>query len=241
MNILYVNVLETATTIAPSSQNSHFNVGNMLVSSLRIPYRSVVTNPNIVIDFATAKTFDCIGLAGHNLATLRCRLLDASDAVLHDETFTDLLSTDILYLTSTSGVYKVWLNMTTLADYVEIGYMSMGEFYHMPRPTFEYDESLEITNEVEQTKFGQSYGTDGVVLQTYSPDFTNITRIQLAEIQTIVRTVRNYKPIFVDMTEDAHDFKPPLYATLNMTTASMSSYSHGVQRCVASLVIRETL
>ena len=241
MRLLYSNTLELATTITPSSQDSHFNVGNLLVPSLSIPYRSVVTSPNIVIDFATSKTFDCIGLAGHNLETLRCRLLDGSDAVLLDTTFTELLSTDILYLGSVAGVRKVWLNFTTSATYVEIGYLSMGEYYQMPRPTLLYDESLEITNEVEQTKFGQVYGTDGVVLQTYSPEFVNITMVQMAVIRSIINTVRNYKPLFVDMTEDAHDFKPPLYATLNMNIASMSRYARGVQRGVVALKIRECL
>jgi hypothetical protein len=244
MRILYDNTLLDALSIAPSSQDSNFNVGNMLTPSLGIAYRSAdISSPHVTIIFSEAKSFNCIALAGHNLTSIRVRLYaDSEDTIgeeLADETFTNPLSTDIMYMDTVEGVKKVLLSMVTSETYVEIGYMSMGLYFQMPRPNAFYDESMEITNNFEHTQFGQVYGTDGVLLQTYSPEFVNVTQIQMATVKAMINMVRNYKPVFVDMTEDAHDYKEPLYAVLDMMSASMSRYTRGVQRGTFALKIRE--
>jgi hypothetical protein len=154
-----------------------------------------------------------------------------------DVLINELLSTEMLYVDSAS-IKKIVINMTA-DDYIQIGYLSIGEYYQMPNPLAYYEEAIIITNRVDTNLFGQVYGSDGVFLQTYSPDFVRVSNDRFKEIRAIVDEVRNYKSIFVDMTEDNHDYKKPLYATLDFERFDTSRYKAGVMEKTFQLAIRE--
>lgn len=242
MRILYTNLFKDALTMTPSNQDAHFALSNALMTSLSIPYRtSNTTTPNITIEWSADVTVDCVGIAGHNLATLEMTLYDSSDNVLLVDNFTLDEGTNMLYFQKYTNIRKMYLDFTTNESYAEIGYMACGEYFQMPDPNWGYSENLEILNETEQTKFGNIFGTDGEILQVYEPTFRFVPFIQMSIIRAMVREVRNYKPIFVDMLEDAHDVKEPLYAILNLTSFAMSRDMRGHEYGTFSLNITEVM
>lgn len=240
MRILWYNKLQDATITVSSEStemSANFPKENMLVQALSIPFKSIQPSIEVTITFDSATVINAIAFAGHNLSTFRYRTYDESDALIVDNLITSLLSTEMLY-SSTALVKKIILNMNA-SEYVQVGYLSIGEYYQMPSPLAYYEEAIDITNERNDNIFGQVYGSNGVMLQTYAPDFAYVSKEKLDEIVEIVNSARNFNSLFVDMTEDAHDFKLPLYATLNFASFSNSRYSRGIKTYGFKLNIQE--
>lgn len=240
MRILWYNKIQTATITVTSEStfmSANFPKENILVNALSIPFKSIQPTAEMIITFDALTTINCIGLAGHNLTALRYRTYDKSDVLIDDVSVTSVRDTDVFYL-DTELVKKIKLNMTSDV-FVQIGYLSAGEYYAMPDPNAFYDENYEINNVRSTNAFGQVYGSDGAMLRRYEPNFTNVHVIQFKEIVAIIEATRNYKTLFVDMTESNHDYKEPLYATLDLTSVSSATYSRGFQRKTINLSILE--
>lgn len=212
MRVLYDNLLKGATITGSSATN--FGLGNMLVHSLSIPY---MANDNTAqIEIGVSDTINCIALAGHNLTSLRYRLY-RKNVILKEKLLVELLPTDMFYFDNTE-VDKIVLNIGTNKSNAKIGYLSIGKYIQMPNPDAYYDEDIFITNKREESVFGQVYGSRGVLLKGYKVKFSFIKEID--NILKLVEDVRNYRPLFVDMTEHNHEYKQPLYCSINMSNFS---------------------
>ncbi len=212
MRVLYDNLLKGATITGSSATN--FGLGNMLVHSLSIPY---MANDNTAqIEIGVSDTINCIAFAGHNLTSFRYRLYK-NEVIIKERLLVDLLKTDMLYFKETE-VDKVIINIGTNKSNAKIGYLSIGKYVQMPNPDAYYDEDVFITNKREESVFGQVYGSRGVMMKGYKVRFSFIKEID--EIMEAVEYVRNHRPLFVDMTEHNHEYKEPLYATLDLTNFS---------------------
>lgn len=240
MRLLWYNKLQDAVITVSSEStdiSANFPKENLLVYALSIPFKSIQPSVQMTVTFNAVETINCLAFAGHNMNTFRYRTYDESDVLIVDVLINELLATEMLYVGSAS-IKKIVINMTA-DDYIQIGYLSIGEYYQMPNPLAYYEEAIIITNRVDTNLFGQVYGSDGVFLQTYSPDFVRVSNDRFKEIRAIVDEVRNYKSIFVDMTEDNHDYKKPLYATLDFERFDTSRYKAGVMEKTFQLAIRE--
>lgn len=230
MRILYENKLKEASLVGTSATN--FGLGNMLISSLRIPYIANDASTQITIEFEDK--VNCIAIAGHNLNTLRYRLYK-DDNILQEKLVVQLEKTEMLYFPLVE-VDKIVLNMVS-DDLVKVGYLSIGEFIQMPNPDAYYDEGMVITNKREENMFGQVYASRGVTLQTYKLNFSYVKKIE--KVRKMLETVRNYQPVFVDMTEDNRNYKKPLFATMNFTSFNYSRSPRNAYLNNFSLDIKE--
>jgi len=241
MRVLYNNVA-TEAAITTTSENVNFPLGNLFVPALSTPYRSLATPVDLYLTFDVEEAINCISLAGHNLTTLRYRVYDIGDNIVEDVSLLEVEPTAMIYL-SQSTAKKIRLTMNSDETYISIGALFTGMYYQMPYPIAYYDETIEMTNERFETAFGQVFGSDGEFLQTYSPEFVNITMAQFNAIKTMLQAVRNFVPLFVDMTEDAHEYKAPLYCTVSLDSIPNSRYVRANkidgQKRTISLKIRE--
>lgn len=237
MRVLYENKLKDANFTG--NANANFGLGNLLVPSLSIPFVGIDKTAEIVVTFDTEVPITCIAFAGHNLETFRYRLFDTSNTIVEDVLVVALNKSEMIYPVVKTAK-KLVLNLSAYEGKIaQCGNLMVGEYLQMPNPAPYYDETLVMTNVRSETAFGQVYGSDGVFVQTYSPDFEHVELDKFNEVVTMCETVRNFHPVYVDMTELNHAYKKPLYATMSGSDFSNKRDTRGFQRRTFSLKIRE--
>jgi len=237
MRVLYSNKIVNATITGNASAN--FGLANLLVSSLAIPFVGIDRTGEITITFDATETVNCIAFAGHNLESFRYRLYDELDAITEDVMLVTLESSEVIYPTVTTAK-KIVINLASpTGTLITCGNLMIGEYLQMPNPAPYYDETLVSTNERSETTFGQVYGSEGVFLQTLAPDFEHVELDKYNAVKDMCEAIRNFRPVYVDMTELAHDYKLPLYATLSGSDFVNKRDTRGYQRRSFSLSIKE--
>lgn len=237
MRVLYNNKLVDATITGTA--NANFGLGNLLVSSLSIPYVATDQTVELTIVFDAVTPVTCIAFAGHNLENFKYRMYDASNVLTEEVLLVQLDPTEVIYPTVQTAK-KIILNLyAPVGSTASMGHLSIGEYLQMPNPNAYYDEALVMTNEREESAFGQVYGSNGVFLQTYAPDFSHVELNKFNEIVAMCEQIRNFHPIFVDMTEHNHAYKKPLYATVTGSEFVNKRDTRGYQRRSFSLAIKE--
>jgi len=237
MRILYNNKLVDATITGTASAN--FGLGNLLVPSLSIPFVATDQSVELTIVFDALTSVTCIAFSGHNLENFKYRLYDGADVLTEEVLLVQLDPTETIYPTVHTAK-KLVLNLyAPVGSIASMGYLSIGEYLQMPNPNAYYDEQIILTNSREESVFGQVYGSDGVFLQTYAPDFSHVDLDKFNEVVNMLEQVRNFHPIFVDMTEFNHPYKKPLYATVSGSEFVNKRDTRGYQRRSFALAIRE--
>lgn len=237
MRVMYDNKLVGATITGGASAN--FGLGNLLVPSLSIPFVGIDKTTELTVTFDVDTPVTCIAFAGHNLETFRYRLLDALDVILEDVLVVSLDKAEVIYPTVHSAK-KVILNLSAYSGSIaQCGNLMVGTYLQMPYPMPYYMETMVMTNVRSETAFGQVYGSDGVFVQTYAPNFENVKLDKFNEVVLMCAQIRNFYPVYVDMTELNHLYKVPLYATMSGSDFTNKRDTKGFQRRTFSLNIRE--
>jgi hypothetical protein len=242
MRILHTNKLESATLTA-TTENYNYPLGNLLVNQLALAYRATDITVDVQAVFDTAQNINAVGVAGHNATKIVVKYytLSTDVAPVYEKTYNSPLATDVLYSDDYS-VEKVVVRFESSVT-ISVGAMFVGEYYQMPNPTAYYPENYVITNTRTDTAFGAVYGSDGVMLREINPSFIVVSTEQYKSVIGVVKSLRNYRCLFVDMNESNHAYKEPLYGTINMQNyntsrdarkATRTSFMHSF-----SLLIRE--
>jgi hypothetical protein len=226
MRILYNNKLAIADTIEATTEDYNFPLGNLLVNQLAMAYRATDITTDITVTFVTAQAINSVGIAGHNGHTVVIEYFTLSTDVVpvYTKTYENVLDTDMFY-SSEHTIEKLIIRFES-SEVVEVGSLFIGDYLQMPNPNAYYPENFVMTNERSAQKFGAVYGSDGELLRQLSPSFSYADNATYKAVISMVNAVRNYKTLFVDMTEDNHAYKEPVYGTLETTTFSTSRATH---------------
>lgn len=226
MRILYNNTLEVADTIEATTEDYNFPLGNLMVNQLAMYYKATDITTDIIIGYAVPTVINCVGIAGHNANNVVVEYFELLSDVtpIYSKTYDDVLDTDMFYSDDYTA-YKVIIHVES-TEVVQVGSLFVGAYLQMPNPNAYYPENFVITNERSAQKFGSVYGSDGVFLRKLLPSFSYAENSVYKSVIEVVRHVRNYKTLFVDMTEDNHAYKEPVYGTLELTEFSTSRATH---------------
>lgn len=224
MRILYNNTLEVADTIEATTEDYNFPLGNLMVNQLAMSYRATDITADIIIGYTAPTVVNCVGIAGHNVNKVVVKYYelysDDESMPIYSKTYDDVLGTDMFYSDNYTA-YKVIVHVES-TEVVQVGSLFVGTYLQMPNPNAYYPENFMITNERSAQKFGSVYGSDGVFLRQLLPSFSYADNSVYKSVIEMVSHVRNYKTLFVDMTEDNHAYKEPVYGTLELTEFSTS-------------------
>lgn len=225
MRILHTNKLKDASLTA-TTEDYNFPLGNILVNQLALAYKATDVTVDITAVFDVAKLISAVGVAGHNAneITVRYYTLSTDVAPVHEAVYSSPLGTDVFYSVPYS-VEKVVVRFEC-SEIVSVGSLFVGEYYQMPKPNAYYSEQYKITNERTDTSSGAVYGSDGAVLREIAPSFRVVDSTVVKYIASVVSELRNFRALFVDMAEDNHLYREPIYGTMNMESLSANRDSY---------------
>jgi len=241
LKALYENLLLNADTLVASSQNANFPVTELLVQSSNITFRSVGVATTITVDYAASIIMNSLGIANHNLAKIKVVATLAAAPALDTGDITTIYDTDVLYFAATECDQIVITATGDAGDaYAEIGSLYMGLALTLPNPVAHYDEGLVFTSERLESDWGTVYGSGGVVLRPLdSMLFYVRTQSMKESIITMLRFIKNFNYLFVDVKDEMHSISEPVYCTLTNGEVGVNRYSLGGFQYNTSLSFKE--
>ena len=240
MKTLYENQLLNAATLTADSENFNFPVTNLLIASSNITFRSVTASTTITLTFAASVTLDSLGIANHNLGGIKIETFLAAAPDLNTGVISTIYDTDVLYFTETTCDEILITTYGPVGSYTEVGALYMGLALELPDPIAHYNEGLIFTSERLESDWGTVYGSGGVVLKPLDPmTFLARTQAMKESIITMLRFIKNYNYLFVDVKDEDHSISEPVYCTMTNGDVGMNRYSIGGFQYNTSLSFKE--
>ena len=240
MKALYENLLLDAATLIADSENFNFPVTNLLIASSNITFRSVTASTTITLTFAASVTLDSLGIANHNLGGIKIETFLAAAPDLNTGVVSTIYDTDVLYFTETTCDEILITTYGPVGSYTEVGALYMGLALELPDPIAHYNEGLIFTSERLESDWGTVYGSDGVILQPLDPLLLLArTQVMKESIITMLRFIKNYNYLFIDVKDEDHSISTPVYCTLTNKDVGATRYSLGGFQYNTSLSFKE--
>jgi len=240
LKVLYENQLLDATTLVASSENYKYPVTQLLVASSNLTFRSINASTTITVTFAASVTLDSLGIKNHNLGGIKIETFLAAAPDLNTGVIPTIYDTDVLYFTETICDEIIITTYGPVGSYTEIGSLYMGVSLELPNPTAHYNEGLIFTSERLESDWGTVYGSGGVVLKPLDPmTFLARTQAMKESIITMLRFIKNYNYLFVDVKDEDHSISTPVYCTLTNGEIGLNRYSLGGFQYNISLSFKE--
>ena len=240
MKALYENLLLDAATLIADSENFNFPVTNLLIASSNITFRSVTASTTTTLTFAASVTLNSLGIANHNLGGIKIETFLAAAPDLNTGVISTIYDTDVLYFTETTCDEIIITTYGPVGSYTEIGALYMGLALELPDPIAHYNEGLIFTSERLESDWGTVYGSGGVVLKPLDDmKFLARTQNMKESIITMLRVIKNYNYLFVDVKDEDHSISTPVYCTLTNGDVGLNRYSIGGFQYNTSLSFKE--
>ena len=240
MKALYENLLLDAATLIADSENFNFPVTNLLIASSNITFRSVTASTTTTLTFAASVTLNSLGIANHNLGGIKIETFLAAAPDLNTGVISTIYDTDVLYFTETTCDEILITTYGPVGSYTEVGALYMGLALELPDPIAHYNEGLIFTSERLESDWGTVYGSGGVVLKPLDPmTFLARTQAMKESIITMLRFIKNYNYLFVDVKDEDHSISTPVYCTLTNGDVGLNRYSIGGFQYNTSLSFKE--
>jgi len=240
LKALYENLLLDAATLIAGSEDFNFPITNILVASSNITFRSVTASTTTTLTFAASVTLNSLGIANHNLGGIKIETFLAAAPDLNTGVISTIYDTDVLYFTETTCDEIIITTYGPVGSYTEIGALYMGLALELPDPIAHYNEGLIFTSERLESDWGTVYGSDGVILQPLDPLlFLARTQTMKESIITMLRFIKNYNYLFVDVKDEDHSISTPVYCTLTNGEIGLNRYSLGGFQYNTSLSFKE--
>jgi len=240
LKALYENLLLDAATLIAGSEDFNFPITNILVASSNITFRSVTASTTTTLTFAASVTLNSLGIANHNLGGIKIETFLAAAPDLNTGVISTIYDTDVLYFTETTCDEIIITTYGPVGSYTEIGALYMGLALELPDPIAHYNEGLIFTSERLESDWGTVYGSGGVVLKPLDPmTFLARTQAMKESIITMLRFIKNYNYLFVDVKDEDHSISEPVYCTMTNGDVGMNRYSIGGFQYNTSLSFKE--
>lgn len=207
MRILYNNLIDAESSYTMTSENSAYPITNAFDSRLSKEYRSTIVSTSdriAVMESSIAPTY--IALINHNISSSATLYIEASSS----SGFTGAYSTTIAWSSytaihniGTSTAKDYWRirieGNSTLNSYLRLGYLYLGTYLQMPGMERNQEIGIITTAKTNISDSGQLYGDNGYSYRSFKCNFPYLTNQERSDISTMWNTVKNYKPIVLDI------------------------------------------
>jgi len=220
MKFLYNHKSDSATLTA-SSEDVGFAVENIQDVRAKRVYRSnSATSINIVFDFGSAVDIDCIAIAEHNITTSETTFdleFNSSDSwAAPAETVALSAADDTIFTTFTSVNYRyarLVIDDGTISDgYVELGRVSLGEYFDAPQVAPDIQLPRYTTSARSFSRGRQAYFDEGVRYRGISLKFNYVTQSEYNSFNSMF-AYSDIQPVFCDFDELSNE--EPLYCVVS--------------------------
>jgi len=219
MIVSYDNVLKNGT-IAATNENINRPVSNIIHNFLELAFYATGQNSVITITLDDVSDIDHIAFDYHNIDNMTVRFYDSLAALIDTEIITVGENCNFHIFDTVEDVKEITITIDTLAAFLYVGGISMGEYFEIPN----FQQSLNGEIGIFDTDFtsggGQSSGNKRRNLFTYRLSFADIDNTDKILIDNYLDAVQNSTPHFIDFYQDAHTYFLPFYGKLQIKSVS---------------------
>ncbi len=225
MRVAYVNLVDTADSVTPLTNDLLFPIENTQNQRLSKRWRSTArTAQTVVVDLGSAKDVDTLAILGHSLSSSVALTVEAhtSDSWGAPD-FTTSLSFNtgaILKYLAAAETFRYW--RYTLDDasasnaYVEVGRLWLGERITIdPSSLLGFTVTKRRSDTVVTGRDRQKYSTEGVGWRAFQFSFPRTKVTMLNTIQTLYDTVGLHSSFIFSNFDTARDYTivDPVYVS----------------------------
>ena len=222
MIFLYDNLIDNSSSVlSANSENANYPADFVKDYHLSAAFRSTQASTVwLMVDFgSTGEAYDMGAIAGHNISSTATIKIQGASSSAFGATDFDYAITgstgDLFSKFSTQGsqYVRILVNDASNTDgYIEIGRFMVGSRLELTRGFRDaFTETDTDTSEVMFSVTGQPFGVRGYRAREYDLDFPRWEDSIKRNLDTMIDTVRNYKPVFTVLDETNSTSLPPVY------------------------------
>jgi len=216
MKILWEGrIRDTGVAISSDNEVLNYPADNIRNTSLYKRLQASGIEDTILIELPETTDIDCFFFGYTNAESVIIKLYDSGDVLLHTETVLAPGYIEALYFTMVQADYiTIELEADSDATAVYLGGVDYGLVQNMPDPLAEWPDDIIDNSAVSDSYHGQTLQNYIEPLMRYEWQFRNVERETALEIQDLYIEKGVGGHIWVDATEENHDFIHPIYATI---------------------------
>jgi len=205
MRILHDNFLDDSTTVFNVNvPNTAFPIANLTSNILA---ERTEFDDYIVVDLGSAKNITAVALGNESDAvTIEGNATDSWGG----PSFTQLLTEDVTFINET---YRYWRIYTNATD-TRLGYFFLGTFLQLPPTDGQHINAINNTDIKSFSSNGQSYNTRGIIFNTESITFPEVTKTERDTFQTFYTSADRANNYYIVQFEDNISGYPPYFGTV---------------------------
>jgi hypothetical protein len=204
---------------------------------------AVSTSDYIVIGQSSiAPTY--AALIDHNVSSSATIYIEASSSSGFGGAFSTTIPwssyTALVQFVSTAKDYwrfRIDGNSTSNSN-LAIGYVYLGTYLQMPDMSPDQEINNITTAKGSVSDSGQLYGDDGYNYRQFKVNFPYLTNAERNDISTAWNTVKNYKPLLLDIWHNSTEERV-MYCFINQDTMSFQRTDDRIMRWKTSIIFRE--
>jgi len=213
----YINRLKNAS-LSATNENINRPVTNIIHNFLELAFYSIGNSSVITATLDTTYDIDHISFDYHNINTMTVRFYDNLAVLIDTQVITVTDDCNFHYFDTVEGVLTITITIDTLATYLYVGGISLGEYFELPDFTQSPMGELKINDTVIKSPGGQSTGNKKYCPLTKTINFANITNDEKNDILSYLRYVQKSVPHFIDLYPDGQTYESPFYGSCVMST-----------------------
>lgn len=210
MRILYQNKLEKSQLTA-TNQTLNDPIENILSNYLELTFIASSNNCSIRAVFDDEYDFNSLGYGYHNMDEINVAFYDIFDVEITNFDITPEDGEDLIYFDLVENVKKIILTISTIADNLYIGNISVGTYLEIPNFLQQPEFLLGINDIVTESAGGQTAGNRRIVLESQNFTFRNVNNSKINEIKQYITEVQRTKCHYIDVYPTNHIKKQPFF------------------------------
>jgi hypothetical protein len=201
MKILFDNlILDDNAVLTSTGVSDNYPLSNLKSRILTKRTQSLTNTLEFTIDFTSPVTIDCFAFGYTNGSSITVK------GITQDINY----KTDIIYFTKdTVSTLDVSIIGT---EPVYLGSIGVGIAYKMPNPLSYFGLDTNDTRTLSQNKYGISFQSDGVFVNSPNYVFKNISLSVKKEIENLYLGIGSI--LWLDVFEENRDYQEPKYCTV---------------------------
>jgi hypothetical protein len=223
MKILFDGKIRTnASAVTMTNPDDNYPASNLLDIVLAVRAQAVGANTVITITLDDDYDVSSFFYALHNLNTFSVEFKNSVGGSLGTVNVTNITSTGAEYFTTKSAVRSVELTLAAAAGNVYLGGFEVGEPLRIRNMFNEWPLGLNDRSRFRKSDGGYVTCDNITPLKIREFEFRELLKAEVEE-ELEQYIISGKKPVFIDPTEDNHDYMLPMYCTIQEPPNSMKS------------------
>lgn len=249
MRLSWNNYIDAESSITAYDVNINYPESNLSDPRTSRVYRSNTVNSTEIIRFTETINAKYVCLVNHNVSSSATVYIEGSSSFAtwaSTATFSTTIpwSSYIMNTYFISSSYPYWqvriVNNSTSLIYTQIGVVQIGDWLQLPRMKPDQQINDEVTSKISISDGGQSYGDDGYYYRSPTINLPYLTSTERNDIRTMFYSVKNYKPVLLDIWESSNSSEEfPMYCIIDQTNIEWKKTDDINYRWSCSLKFRE--